>query len=171
MFGLLLVAGAGGSIAAAVSAADERTPVAAPVSRVARGSALLCPLPKRFRPAFEQAVRSTGLPLALLTAVARVESNFRHHARSHRGAKGLLQVMPGTARELALRPDYPPSNVFAGARYLRLMLDRFHSTDLALAAYNAGPTAVARAGGAPSAEVLTYVANVTALWRRLNGCR
>jgi soluble lytic murein transglycosylase-like protein len=78
--------------------------------------------------------------------------------------------MPGTAHELALNPDHPPSNVLAGARYLRLMLDRFHSTDLALAAYNAGPTAVARAGGAPSAEVLTYVANVTALWQRLQGC-
>jgi len=79
--------------------------------------------------------------------------------------------MPATARELALDPDYPPSNVLAGARYLRLMLDRFHSTDLALAAYNAGPTAVTRAGGAPSAETLTYVANVTRQWRALNGCR
>jgi soluble lytic murein transglycosylase-like protein len=50
------------------------------------------------------------------------------------------------------------------------MLQRFHSTDLALSAYNAGPTAVAKAGGAPTAETLTYVANVTRLWRRLNGC-
>ena len=86
-------------------------------------------------------------------------------------AVGLLQVRPSTAHELSLDPDHPPSNVLAGARYLRLMLDRFHSTDLALAAYNAGPTAVTRAGGAPSAEVLTYVANVTTLWRRLNGCK
>jgi soluble lytic murein transglycosylase-like protein len=78
--------------------------------------------------------------------------------------------MPATARELALDPDHPPSNVLAGARYLRLMLQRFHSTDLALSAYNAGPTAVAKAGGAPTAETLTYVANVTRLWRRLNGC-
>jgi hypothetical protein len=51
------------------------------------------------------------------------------------------------------------------------MLDRFHSTDLALAAYNAGPTAVTGACGAPSAEVLTYVANVTPLWGRLHGCK
>jgi peptidoglycan DL-endopeptidase CwlO len=58
----------------------------------------------------------------------------------------------------------------AGARYVRLMLGRFHSTDLALAAYNAGPAAVAKAGGAPSAETLTYVANVTRQWRRLDGC-
>lgn len=65
-------------------------------------------------------------------------------------------------------PDHPPSNVLAGARYLRLMLNQFRSTDLALAAYNAGPTAVARAGGAPSAETLTYVANVTRLWAKLD---
>jgi soluble lytic murein transglycosylase-like protein len=172
LFGLLLVAVAGAWLAAAVAAAGaEDAPAARPAPKAARASALLCPLPKRFRPAFQRAARDTGLPLALLTAVARVESNLRHSARSRAGARGLLQVMPGTAHELALDPDHAPSNVLAGARYLRLMLDRFHSTDLALAAYNAGPTAVARAGGAPSAEVLTYVANVTTLWRRLNGCR
>ena len=84
--------------------------------------------------------------LLLVAAAGGIESNIRRAARS-------------------------PSSVLDDARYLRLMLDRFHSTDLGLAAYNAGPTAVARAGGAPSAEVLTYVANVTALWRRLNGCK
>lgn len=145
LFGLLLVAAAGAGLAAWVSAASaEQQPVVKPPApKPVAASAVLCPLPKRFRPAFESAARQTKLPLALLTAVARIESNPRHS----------------------------PSNVLAGARYLRLMLDRFHSTDLALAAYNAGPTAVTRAGGAPSAEVLTYVANVTALWRRLHGCR
>jgi peptidoglycan DL-endopeptidase CwlO len=172
VLGLLLVAAAGAWLAVAVAAASaEQEPAAKPVAKPAQTSALLCPLPKRFRPAFERAGRQTDLPLSLLTAVARVESNLRHSARSRAGARGLLQVLPSTAHELALDADHPPSNVLAGARYLRLMLDRFHSTDLALAAYNAGPGAVARAGGAPSAEVLTYVANVTALWRRLQGCR
>lgn len=173
LFGLLLVAAAGAWLAAAVAAesAEQHMPITKPAPKAVPASALLCPLPKRFRPAFEQAARQTNLPLALLTAVARIESNLRNSARSKAGARGLLQVLPSTAHELALDPDHPPSNVLAGARYLRLMLDRFHSTDLALAAYNAGPTAVARAGGAPSAEVLTYVANVTTLWRRLNGCR
>jgi soluble lytic murein transglycosylase-like protein len=145
LFGLLLVAAAGVGLAAWVSVASaEQPPVVEPAApKPVAASAVPCPLPKRFRPAFESAARQTELPLALLTAVARIESNLRHS----------------------------PSNVLAGARYLRLMLDRFHSTDLALAAYNAGPTAVTRAGGAPSAEVLTYVANVTALWRRLNGCK
>lgn len=172
LLGLLAVAAAGAWLAAAVSAASaEQPPAAKPVARTVQTSVLLCPLPKRFRPAFKRAARQTRLPLALLTAVARIESNLRHTARSRAGARGLLQVLPSTAHELALDVDHPASNVLAGARYLRLMFDRFHSTDLALAAYNAGPTAVTRAGGAPSAEVLTYVANVTALWRRLNGCR
>ena len=172
LLGLLVVAAAGAWLAAAVSAAtaDEK-PAPKPVRQVAAPSALRCPLPKRFRPAFERAARDTRLPLALLTAVARIESTLRHTARPRAEAGGLLQVLPSTARELSLNADHPPSNVLAGARYLRLMLERFHSTDLALAAYNAGPTAVTRAGGAPSAAVLTYVANVTALWRRLNGCR
>jgi soluble lytic murein transglycosylase-like protein len=171
LFGLLIVAAGGAWLAAAVAASAEEAPITTPPPRATPASTLLCPLPKRFRPAFERAARDTELPLALLTAVARVESNLRQSARSGAGARGLLQVLPGTAHELALNPAHAPSNVLAGARYLRLMLDRFHSTDLALAAYNAGPTAVARAGGAPSAEVLTYVANVTALWRKLNGCR
>ena len=70
-----------------------------------------------------------------------------------------------------MNADRPASNVLAGARYLQQLLQRFHSTDLALAAYNAGPTAVAEAGGAPTAGTLDYVANVTALWRELRGCR
>jgi soluble lytic murein transglycosylase-like protein len=148
--GLLLVAAAGTVLAAAVSSAGaEDPPAAKPVRQTTFASTLRCPLPKRYRPAFERAARDTELPLALLTAVARTS----------------------TARELSLNANRAPSNVLAGARYLRLMLDRFHSTDLALAAYDAGPAAVARAGGAPTADVLIYVAKVTALWRRLHGCR
>jgi soluble lytic murein transglycosylase-like protein len=155
LLGLLLVAAVGAWLAASVSAASGEQPVVVkPAPKPVAASAGRCPLPKRFRPAFGRAARQTKLPLALLTAVARIESNLRR-----------------SAHELSLDADHPPSNVLAGARYLRLMLDRFHSTDLALAAYNAGPTAVARAGGAPSAEVLTYVADVTALWRRLHGCK
>ena len=79
--------------------------------------------------------------------------------------------MPTTAASLNLNVDDPASNVLAGARYLKLLLARYQSTDLALAAYNAGPTAVDRAGGAPSDQTLTYVANVQARWRALGGCR
>ena len=81
-----------------------------------------------------------------------------------------MQVMPSTARSLSLTADEPGSNVLAGARLLRQMLNRFRSSDLALAAYNAGPTAVERAGGAPTGVTMAYVANVTSLWREFNGC-
>ena len=107
----------------------------------------------------------------MLWAVAKVESNLRADAESSAGARGLLQVMPATATALDLNVDEPSSNVLAGARYLRQMLDRFHSSDLALAAYNAGPTAVTIAGGAPSIAVQRYVSNVNQLWHSVAGCR
>ncbi len=131
-----------------------------------------CPIPSRFRTAFVRAARDTGFQLSMLVAVAEVESRFQPDARSAADARGLLQVLPSTARSLKLDADKPETNVLAGARYLRLLLDRYSSTDLALAAYNAGPTAVDRAGGmAPTTETVAYVANVQARWRALSGCR
>ena len=91
-------------------------------------------------------------------------------AHSGAGATGLLQLMPATARELQLDGNDPAANVLAGARYLRQMLDRFGSIDLALAAYNAGPTAVERAGGAPTTATLRYVKNIEAREGLLTGC-
>jgi len=107
----------------------------------------------------------------MLVAVGQVESQMTATARSRADARGLLQVLPSTAAALRLDVDRPSSNVLAGARYLKQLLDEFDSPDLALAAYNAGPTAVANAGGAPTQETLDYVVNVTALWRELRGCR
>ena len=82
-----------------------------------------------------------------------------------------MQVLPATAQALDLDVDDSHANVLAGARYLRQLLDRFHNADLALAAYNAGPTAVERAGIAPSLQVETYVANVNVQWHAVAGCR
>lgn len=139
-------------------------------ARAAPAGLYRCPLPDRYRSAFETAARDTHLPVALLVSVARVESNLDNGALSKAGARGLLQVMPPTAAELRLDPDRTSSNVLAGARYLKQMMSAFGSTDLALSAYNAGPGAVSRAGGAPGPETLTYVANVNRLWQRLQGC-
>jgi soluble lytic murein transglycosylase-like protein len=130
----------------------------------------LCPLPKRFRAAFERASKRTDVPLSVLAAMAQVESNFQPNAVSRAGARGLLQVLPSTAQELEINLGGPDADVLAGARYLKRMLDRFGSLELALAAYNAGPTAVARAGQAPSVETRTYVSNVLARWQKLAGC-
>jgi soluble lytic murein transglycosylase-like protein len=131
---------------------------------------LACPVPAPFRGAFAEAAAKTGVPLSLLVAMAYAESRMDPRAESHAGARGLLQLMPSTARELRLDGDDPATNVLAGARYLGQMIDRFGSVDLALAAYNAGPTAVTRAGGAPTVGTLRYVKNVEARAAQLLGC-
>ncbi len=149
-----------------VANAAAATPLKhAPVVRVER-----CPFPTALRGAFESASADAAIPPAMLYAVAKVESNLHPDAESAAGARGLLQLMPATAKSLDLNVDEPRSNVLAGARYLRQLLDRFSSTDLALAAYNAGPTAVDDAGGAPYGAVQTYVANVNQVWHSVAGC-
>jgi soluble lytic murein transglycosylase-like protein len=171
---LFVVAACAGTGAVAVAGARGERPGARaariPAIPVATVSAHRCPIPRQFRSAFVAASNDTRVPLTLLTAVAQVESRFDSSARSEAGAQGLLQLMPETAAELKLHADKPESNVLAGARYLEQLLERFDSADLALAAYNAGPTAVADAGGAPNEASLTYVANVTGIWRLLHGC-
>ena len=103
-----------------------------------------------------------GVDPALLAAVAKVESGFDSSAVSSAGATGLMQFMPATARGLGVDPADPASSIDGAARYLRQLTDRFGSTDLALAAYNAGPGAVARAGGIPPyGETQSYVRKVT----------
>ena len=152
--------------AMASSAKPKPVLVAQPVRRMA-----LCPFPTSLRSVFLAAARDASLPPAMLYAVAKVESNLRENAQSEAGARGLLQVMPATGLALNLNIDEPAMNVLAGARYLRLLMDRFNSTDLALAAYNAGPTAVDAAGGAPSIAVQRYISNVNLLWHSVAGCR
>ena len=92
------------------------------------------------------------------------------NAHSGAGATGLLQLMPATARGLRLAADDPAANVLAGARYLRQMIERFGSLELALSAYNAGPGAVEHAGGAPTTATLRYVKNIEARQGLLTGC-
>jgi soluble lytic murein transglycosylase-like protein len=129
-----------------------------------------CPVPARFRSAFAHASAATGVSASLLVATAYQESRMNPEARSEAGAEGLLQLMPQTAREVQLAGDSPALNVLAGARYLRQMLDRFGTVDLALAAYNAGPTAVERAGGAPTLATLRYVKDVETRSTTLSSC-
>jgi soluble lytic murein transglycosylase-like protein len=115
-----------------------------------------------------QAAARYKLDEALLRAVVQAESAFNPQAISAVGAVGLMQLMPGTARELAVEdPLDPEQNLEGGARYLRWLLDLFPGrTELALAAYNAGPGAVMRFGGIPPyRETRSYVARVLALAR------
>jgi soluble lytic murein transglycosylase-like protein len=103
----------------------------------------------------------TGVPAALIAAVAHAESRWRPAAISSAGAIGVMQLMPATASGLGVDPYDPAANIMGGARYLRAMLDRFDALDLAVAAYNAGPERVARLGRVPRIEeTVRYVAAV-----------
>ena len=130
-----------------------------------------CVVSTAYGRAFRAAARETGFPVALLVAVAWEESRMNPRARSGAGARGLLQLMPQTARELGTSPDDPRASIHAGARYLSELLKRFGGDlELALAAYNAGPTAVESAGRAPTLATLRYAKNVEARAVELASC-
>ena len=108
-----------------------------------------------------------SLPNGLLDALVWTESRYNPLAVSPAGAAGLGQLMPATAQELGVSNRFDPmANIFGAARYLRQMLDKFGVVHLALAAYNAGPSAVERAGGIPrNSETPRYVRDVLRHWR------
>jgi soluble lytic murein transglycosylase-like protein len=101
------------------------------------------------------------VPAGLVRAVIQAESNYQERARSPKGAMGLMQLMPETARQYAVADPYEArSNIEGGIRYLKSLLDRFE-LPLALAAYNAGEATVRRFGGMPPyPETREYVARV-----------
>ncbi|MFO0749226.1 MAG: lytic transglycosylase domain-containing protein [Myxococcota bacterium] len=111
---------------------------------------------------FDEAAEVYDLPEPFLRAVARVESNFRYKAKSSAGAMGLMQLMPGTARDMGVADVWDPrSNVLGGARLLRVLADRFGGDMVkVLAAYHAGGGAVADADGIPYEATETYVRTV-----------
>jgi len=112
---------------------------------------------------FTAAAAKYGISAPLLAGVAKVESGFDTTAVSRAGAQGLMQFMPATAAGLGVNPLDPASAIDGAAKYLSQLTARFGSTDLALAAYNAGPGAVSAAGGIPPyAETQSYVRKVTA---------
>ncbi|HVM19820.1 MAG TPA: transglycosylase SLT domain-containing protein [Egibacteraceae bacterium] len=119
------------------------------------------PGPAAYAGLFRAAESRHGLPAGLLNAVAKHESGYNPNAVSPAGARGLMQFMPATARELGIDPMVPSQAIDGAARYLSSNLRRFGSVELAVAAYNAGPGAVARHNGVPPyAETRTYVQRV-----------
>lgn len=117
-----------------------------------------------YDPIIESAATRHDVDARIVKAVIQVESAFQPRARSSKGAMGLMQLMPKTARQYKARNPYDPkSNIEAGTKYLKQLLGEFE-LPLALAAYNAGEGAVRRFGGIPPyAETQAYVAKVLAL--------
>lgn len=149
---------AGGTAGGAGESGRATTSALAQFDRVASG----IPYAAQIRAA---AVASDVDPL-LLASLTRAESSFRPNAVSSCGAMGLTQLMPGTASSLGIaNPFDPAQNLSGGARYLATQLHRFGRVDLALAAYQAGPTLVSRLGAVPnSTTTRSYVAHILGTW-------
>jgi soluble lytic murein transglycosylase-like protein len=150
----------------------ERTPARAARPQPpgsAGAEARPAPDPHTFDALIREAAETYSLPFEFIKAVIRVESAFDPHAVSHAGAMGLMQLMPGTARALQCDDPFDPrQNIMAGTRYLRMLADTYDGNiNLVLAAYNAGPGNVARAGGnrIPFQDTVRYVERVAQYWR------
>jgi soluble lytic murein transglycosylase-like protein len=118
----------------------------------------------RYDPLIQKVAREQGVDVGLVRAVIQVESAYQARARSAKGAVGLMQLLPSTARQYGVRNPYDPAaNIEAGIKHLKSLLARF-PLKLALAAYNAGEAAVERFGGVPPyPETQSYVARILAL--------
>jgi hypothetical protein len=117
--------------------------------------------------AIDEAAARHHIDPSLVRSVVKVESNFNPHAVSRKGAMGLMQLMPSTARSLNVSDPFDPAqNVDAGVRHLRKLLDNYNgNVRLSLAAYNAGSGAVARSAGVPHfRETQNYVRRITSLY-------
>ena len=120
-----------------------------------------------YDPVIDAEAKRYNVDASFVSALIRAESNFQPRAISRKGARGLMQLMPATARRLEVRrPFDPTSNIRGGVRYLRELLERFENRpDLVLAAYNAGENAVESYGGVPPyRETVGYVKRVLSWW-------
>jgi len=145
--------------------ASAKNPVQ-PVSHLA-AQAFPAPVPQYLATIINDAAKQYSVDPNLIAAMIYRESAFNPNAVSSRGAQGLMQLMPKTARALGVRDSFDPrDNIFGGTRYLKTLLDRFHgNVDLTLAAYNAGPELVAKVGPRATQEAIDYVAAVKGFYQ------
>ena len=155
----------GAAILAARSAATEVNHYLDGSSRFQRGNRIFTE--QEIDAAIVQAASRHNVDANLVRSVVKVESNYNPNAVSRKGAMGLMQLMPGTARSLNVtNPFDPAQNVDAGVRHLKKLLESYGgNVPLSLAAYNAGSAAVARSAGVPHfAETRNYVRRITNLY-------
>jgi len=145
-----------GKLVRTVSGGAERPKVSA-----------IAPPPAQIQQLVEKSAKAHNVDPLLVQSVIQVESNYNHYAVSPKGAEGLMQLMPGTARMLGVSNSFDPAeNIEAGVKYLRYLQNVYQDDRLALAAYNAGPKAVDRYKGAPPyAETQDYVNQVGQRYR------
>ena len=117
---------------------------------------------QRYSQYVKEASRASSLPEALIWAVMKVESHFQPHVVSHKGAQGLMQLMPDTAAEVGVTDPFDPrQNILGGVRYLRKLANRFDGDVVkTIAGYHAGGGAVSRAGGVPYKATADYLRKV-----------
>lgn len=135
---------------------------------------LLCPQVKANQPSVSNVKESIvkqsmelGIDPALALSIAKSESGFVHEARSRHGAVGVFQLMPSTARRLGVNPYYLSGNIKGGLMYYKKLYDMFGSTELALAAYNAGPGAVKKYNKVPPiGETKKFVSKIMKEYHR-----
>ena len=124
------------------------------------------PVPQYLASVINDAAKKYDVDPNLVAAMAFRESRFDPSAVSRRGAQGVMQLMPKTARALGVQDAFDArQNVFGGTKYLKSLLERFHGNiDLTLAAYNAGPELVAKVGPSATQEAIEYVAAVKSFY-------
>lgn len=166
---IVLLLRGGGEVVCQRSLVAQIVPDEVPVAEDSAGLTALAAVmqvPPEYRSIIDRTAERHGVPANLVRAVIQVESAYRAEARSRKGAMGLMQLMPETARRFAVKNPYDPgANIEGGIRYLRVLLDRFEpDVTLALAAYNAGEAAVEKFRGIPPyTETRTYVQAVLKL--------
>ena len=159
---VLSVEGVGAQAMLAKPPVELSADFAVPQESIADAAAGLGLVPAEYIAKVHELSARFDLSPALIEALVWQESRWQHRAVSPVGARGLAQLMPGTAREMGVNPDDPFSNLEGGARYLREQIDRFDGNlEKALAAYNAGPGRVIAADGIPRIrETQLYVASI-----------
>ncbi len=144
---------------------SEESPIKKEVAKLANSlnSNSLSGRIEQYMPIIQDAARKYGIPENLIKSVIRTESAGKHDAVSPVGAKGLMQLMDGTAGDMGVKDPFDPEqNIMGGTKYLKYLMDRFENdTETALAAYNAGPGNVEKYGGIPPFnETQNYVKKV-----------